>query len=180
MRYRKSIPAKHVSIIALSIATGAGVRVAIAIWGMSLPLHWAAAKIGLTEMLTFVNGLTLGAAAGFLTGAGIIIVADLAMGWAGAWTPFIAVIIGLIGIIGGLLGRLIGKLNLKFMGVAAVCLTGVSEILQTLWFALFFGIPFLGTFLMGIPSFAAALVNNFILFTTIGPWLIALLQRHLK
>ena len=176
----RKIPAKHISIIAMSMATGAGLRVAIAIWGMSVPLHWAVAKIGLTETLTFVNGLTLGVSAGFLTGAGIIIVADLAMGWAGAWTPFIAVIIGLIGIIGGLLSGFIRKPGRKFMGLAAVCLTVVSEILQTLWFALFFGIPFLETFLMGIPSFVAALINNFVLFTAIGPWLIEFLRRHLE
>lgn len=172
--------AKHISIVALSIATGAGLRIAIAIWGMSAPLHWAVAKIGLTETLTFINGLTLGVSAGFLTGLSIIVVADLAMGWAGAWTPFIAVIIGLLGVIGGLLRGLIRNPGLRFMGLSAVCLTVMSEVLQTLWFAWFFGIPFLGAFLMGIPSLVAALVNNFVLFTTIGPWLIESLKRYLE
>jgi len=177
---RRKIPAKHISIIALSIATGAGLRAVIAIWGTSTALHWATAKIGLTETLTFVNGLALGVSAGFMTGAGIIAVADLAMGWAGAWTPFIAVIIGLLGVIGGLLRKLIPNPNRRFMGFSAVWLTGVSELLQTLWFTWFFGVPFIGAFLMGIPSLIAALTNNFILFTAIGPWLIRLLRKYLK
>jgi hypothetical protein len=176
----RKIPAKHVSIVALSIATGAGLRAAIAIWGMSAPLHWVVAKIGLTETLTFVNGLALGVSAGFMTGVGIIAVADLAMGWAGAWTPFIAVIIGLLGMIGGLLRRLIPTPSRRLMGLSAVCLTGVSELLQTLWFAWFFGVPFIGAFLMGLPSLVAALINNFILFTAIGPWLIEVLKRYLQ
>jgi len=176
----KRTSTKHVSVIALSIAGGAGLRVAIAIWGTIVPLHWAAAKIGLTETLAFVNGLALGIFAGFFTGVGIIVVADVAMGWAGVWTPFIAGIIGLLGVIGGLLRRLIRNPGRRFMGLSAICLTGISEVLQNLWFAWFFSIPFLGVFLMGIPSLVAALINNLILFTAIGPWLIKLLKRYLE
>jgi len=180
MIHGKWIPAKTVALITLSIAIGAGLRAAVAIWGKIVPFHWAASKFGLTETLTFVSGFVFGSTAGFVTGAGIIAVADIAMGWAGAWTPFIAAIIGLLGIMGGLVQRAIKNPGKIVMGLSAIGLTAVSEILQNLWFSWFFGIPFFMALVTGIPSITMAFVNNFIFFTTVGPFFINLLKKHLK
>lgn len=114
------IPAKTIALITLSITMGAGLRSAIATYGKIVPFHWAASKFGLTETLTFANGLVFGPTAGFVTGAGIIAVADVAMGWAGAWTPFIAAIIELLGIIGGLMRRATQNPGKIVMGMSAI------------------------------------------------------------
>ena len=124
-------------------------------------------KIGLTETLTFVSGFVFGPMAGFVTGASIIIISDMAM-LPGAWTPFIAAIIGLIGVCASLIRKGVEKPTFRIMGISAVALTLMSEILQNTWVAVFYNVPISVAVIAGISSLIAALVNNLILFTTLG------------
>jgi energy-coupling factor transport system substrate-specific component len=121
----------------------------------------------LTETVTFVSGFVFGPMAGFVTGASIIIISDMAM-LPGAWTPFIAAIIGLIGVCASLIRKEVEKPSLRIMGISAVALTPMSETLQNTWVAVFYNVPISVAVMAGISSLITALVNNIILFTTLG------------
>jgi len=104
--------------------------------------------------------------------------------WAGPWTPIIAAIIGLLGVLGGLLRHVKENPNVVFLGVTAVVLTLVSEALQNLyttWFYMVSGIPLVEALVMafggGAVSMVTALLNNTVLFTTVVPRIIAITKR---
>ncbi len=133
-------------------------------------------KIGLTETLAFVTGFVYGSSVGFVTGSLIIVVSDLFV-LPGAWTPFVAAIIGMLGVCGGMIRR-ISNVTPSFvlLAASAISLTLLSESLQNLWVALFYNIPVVAAMVTGVPSLATALVNNVILFTTVGMKIVKLLE----
>lgn len=174
---RLNIPTKQLSAISLLVAAGAVLRIGLGWVALVSPInvYGVLVKIGLTETLAFVCGFVFGPLQGFITGALIIVVSDLFM-TPGPWTPFIAAIIGIIGIGGGVLRRFMGNPSIISLGISALILTLISEVLQDTWFACFFGIPIVASFLMGIPALITAFINNMILFTTMGPRIIKLIQ----
>lgn len=141
-----------------------------------IPLYGILIKVGLTETLAFVSGFVFGPALGFVTGAFIIVISDLLM-MPGPWTPFIAAIIGLLGVGGGAVRRVVGNPSALVLGASAAVLTVLSEFLQNAWFALFFNIPIAGALAMAIPSMLAAVANNIILLSTVGVKTIELIRK---
>jgi len=174
---RSNIPTKQLAAISLLVSTGAVLRIGLEWVALVLPIdtYGILIKIGLTETLAFVCGFVFGPLQGFITGALIIVVSDL-FTIPGPWTPFIAAIIGIIGIGGGVLRRFMRNPSIISLGVSALILTLISEVLQNTWFAWFFGVPIIATFLMGIPTLITAFINNTILFTTVGSRIIKLMQ----
>jgi len=174
---RLNIPTKQLAAISLLVAAGAVLRIGLGWIALVSPInvYGVLVKIGLTETLAFVCGFVFGPLQGFITGALIIVVSDLFM-IPGPWTPFIAAIIGIIGIGGGILRRFVGNPSIIALGISALILTLISEVLQFTWFAYFFGMPIVASFLMGIPTLITAFINNTILFTTVGPRIIKLIQ----
>jgi energy-coupling factor transport system substrate-specific component len=174
---RLNISTKQLSAISLLVAAGAVLRIGLGWVALVSPIniYGVLVKIGLTETLAFVCGFVFGPLQGFITGALIIVVSDLFM-TPGPWTPFIAVIIGIIGVGAGVLRRFMGKPSIIALGISALILTLISEVLQDIWFAYFFGMPIAASFLMGIPALITAFINNTILFTTVGPRIIKLIQ----
>jgi hypothetical protein len=193
------VSTKQLSTISLLSAVGAILRLGLgwAAYSMSnIPLPFGFSlygifiKMGLTETLAFVSGYAFGPVQGFLTGAFIIIVSDIFSVYGpGLWTPFIAVIIGLIGIFGGVFRRFKGNPTIMFLGVSAVVLTIMSELLQNIWFAWYMWAfympetPFLIVLVMslvgGVVSMVTALVNNVVLFIAISPRIIKVLKEVL-
>lgn len=191
------VPVEQLSAISLLSAVGVVVRAGLGWVAYSLPaaslpfgfsLYGIFIKIGLTETLAFVSGFALGSVQGFMTGALIVVVSDiLSMYGPGLWTPFIAMIIGLLGICGGFFRRFGENPGITFFGVAAVTLTIVSEFLQNLWFAWYMWAfympetPFLmvlaTSLLGGVASIVAALINNVVLFVMVAPTTINMLRR---
>jgi len=182
------IPVRQLAAISLLVATAAAVRVEMN-WvalALTVPIYGVFVKIGLTETLTFVSGFVFGPVQGFITGLLIIIVSDM-FTLAGLWTPFIAVIIGVLGLLGGLLRRFKANPSIMFLGAAAVALTMISELLQNIWFAWYmwaFYMPetafvaVLGMVLVsGIKSTVTALINNVVLFMAIAPTIIKALRE---
>jgi len=169
---------RQLSAIALLAALGAVMRIGFGKVALVVPLeiYGVFIKVGLTETLTFVAGFALGPLQGFLTGFLTVIVSDIFM-MPGPWTPFIAAIIGLIGVLSGILRRLADDPSKLFLGLSAIALTSMSEFLQNAWFALFFQIPLMPTLLMGIPSMVTALVNNVILFTLLGNRMVKMVRE---
>jgi uncharacterized membrane protein len=133
-------------------------------------------KVGLTETLAFVSGFVFGPPLGFLAGALIIVISDLFM-MPGPWTPFIAAIIGILGVGGGAIRRLVRNPSIVALGISAAALTILSEFLQNAWFALFFNIPLAAALATGIPSMLTAVANNILLLTTVGVKTIGLIQK---
>jgi hypothetical protein len=168
---------RRVAQTAVLIAVGAVVRASfsqLAMLSGPTPIYGILIKIGLTETLTFILGYAIGATAGLLGGASIIIISDLVV-IPGAWTPFIAGIIGLVfGVGGGAVHRIVkGGPTIKVLASSVALLTLLSEFLQNAWVTLFFGVPLYVTLAQGIPTLATALINNVVLLSTIGPRIIS-------
>jgi uncharacterized membrane protein len=140
------------------------------------PLYGVLVKVGLTETLAFVSGFAYGPAAGFFTGSLIIVISDL-FTLPGPWTPFIATIIGLLGSLGGIIGRHHSEPTFRTLVFSAAVLTLVSEFLQNSWVALFYAVPIAAAMATGAPSLITALTNNIILFTALGPRIVKLLRE---
>jgi uncharacterized membrane protein len=140
------------------------------------PLYGVLVKVGLTETLAFVSGFVYGSAAGFVTGSLIIVISDLFI-LPGPWTPFIAAIIGLLGLLGGIISRVHNEPTFRMLFLTAAVLTLVSEFLQNMWVALFYAVPIAAAMATGVPSLMTALTNNLILFTTLGPRIVKLLRE---
>jgi uncharacterized membrane protein len=136
-------------------------------------------KLGLSETLTFAAGFIYGPIVGFVTGFFIILLSDIAspLG-AGVWTPFIACIIGLLGICRGIIRWVRPRSTILMMSMSAVGLTLLSESLQNLWASLFYSVPIIPTMLSGLPSLVTAMANNIILFPTVGSKAIKFVQEH--
>lgn len=182
------IPVKQLSAVSMLVAVGASVRVGLG-WvalAVPIPLYGVLIKIGLTETLAFICGFVFGPIQGFITGALIIAVSDMFM-TTGIWTPFIAAIIGLLGIGGGILRRFRENPNVIFLGVMAVVLTMMSQLLQDIWFAWYMWAfympetPFLivlATSLVGgVSAAVTAIINNTVLFMAVAPRVIKVLQE---
>ena len=168
-------------MISTFIAIGAIVRIGVDQVGDMVPSTAFAVtiKFGLSETLSFVAGFTYGPVVGFLTGFLIILLSDMASPYgAGVWTPFIASIIGLLGICAGIIRRVRPRPTLLIMTVSAVGLTLLSETLQNLWAAIFYGAPIISTMTLGLPSLVAAMANNVVLFPTVGIRAIKFVQEH--
>jgi uncharacterized membrane protein len=143
------------------------------------PAYGVVIKLGLSETLSFVSGFVYGPIAGFVTGFMIILLSDMGSPYgAGAWTPFIASIIGLLGICAGIIRRAHPRSTTLMMLTSAVGLTLVSETLQNLWVSVAYGAPFIATMSLGIPSLIAAMANNIVLFPTVGTRAIEYVQAH--
>jgi hypothetical protein len=160
---------KWIALTAALIAVGAVSRIGIGSITMFMPppLYGWMIAVGLTETLTFISGFTLGPVAGFVTGASIIVISDIAT-IPGAWTPIIAIIIGMIGVFAGITRKLNRQLDFRTMAVSSILLTLMSETLQNLAIAVLFNTPIIATLVLGLPTLVVALANNFILFTTVG------------
>jgi len=141
-----------------------------------MPLYGILIKVGLTETLAFVSGFTFGPALGFLAGALIIVISDLFM-MPGPWTPFIAAIIGVLGVGGAAIRRIVGKPNVAVLSASAAVLTVLSEFLQNAWFAFSFNIPIAAALATAIPSMVTAIANNIVLLSTVGMKTIELIQK---
>jgi energy-coupling factor transport system substrate-specific component len=167
---------KQIAHVSTFIAIGAVARVGLADLAMvSRPIFGILIAVGLTETLTVINGFAYGPMAGFVTGFLIILISDI-MILPGPWTPFIAAIIGLIGLVAGIARRPDQMPTVRLFALSAVALTLMSELLQNTWVALFYSLPIAGVMVLGIPTLITALVNNLILFTTLGPRVIKLLR----
>ncbi|HUK50430.1 MAG TPA: hypothetical protein VLV18_05295 [Terriglobales bacterium] len=178
MTQRHIFNSKQIAFISAFIAIGAVVRIGVDQVAMVVvPLYAVIIKIGLSETLSFVSGLVFGPIAGFITGFSIILISDMAI-LPGAWTPFIASIIGLIGIFGGIVRYLRRKPTARMMLFFAVPLTLLSEFLQNAWVSLFFNTPLLITLASGAPSLVTALANNMVLFPTVGFETVKYLQNQ--
>ena len=182
---KANIPVKQLATMSMLVATAVAVRVSMSwlAFAVAIPIYGVIVKIGLSETLAFTSGFVFGPIQGFITGVLVIVISDL-FTWAGPWTPVIAAIIGLLGICGGLLRRLRKSPSVTFLGVTAVLLTLMSESLQNLyttWFYLVSGMPLIVALGMafsgGITSMITAIINNAVLFTTIVPRIISILQR---
>jgi uncharacterized membrane protein len=167
---------KQIAHVSTFIAIGAVARIGLdGLALMSAPLFGILIAVGLTETLTFIDGFVYGPMAGFVTGFLIILISDLVV-LPGPWTPFIAAIIGLLGLVAGTMGRSDRIPTVRLLAVYAVVLTLMSELLQNAWVALFYSLPIAGVMALGVSTLITALINNLILFTTLGPKAIRLLR----
>ena len=179
MPQSRTFNSKQIAFISAFIAIGAVVRIGIDEVAMVSPdtLYGIIIAVGLSENLSFVGGVMFGPVAGFITGFSIILLSDIAIA-PGPWTPFIASIIGLLGMCGGVLHYFRREPTMRLMLVSAVPLTLLSEFLQNTWVSLTFNTPIAATMLTGLPTLISALANNMILFPTVGYKTIRFLQNQ--
>ena len=175
------LSSRQVALISTFIAMGAVARVVVDQVGdvVPSPVFGIVIKFGLSETLSFVSGFVYGPVVGFLTGFLIVLLSDIASPFgAGAWTPFIGSIIGLLGVAAAVIRHVKSRPTVLMMTVSAVGLTLLSEFLQNLYVSLAYGVPIVGTMMAGLPSLVAAMVNNIILFPTVGTAAIGFVQQH--
>jgi len=182
------IVVKQLSAISLLVATAAAVRVGVnwVAFAVPIPAYGVLVKIGLSETLAFTSGFAFGPIQGFLTGVLIIVVSDI-FTLAGPWTPFIATIIGVLGLFGGIFRRFRQTQSIRFLALAALVLTLISEMLQNIWSGWYTWtfympeVPFMvvlaTTFVEGLPSAITAIINNTVLFMLVAPRIIKILQE---
>jgi uncharacterized membrane protein len=170
---------RQVAHVSTFTAIGAVSRIALDQLALAspTPVYGVLIAVGLTETLTFVDGFVYGPLTGFVTGALIIVVSDLAT-LPGPWTPFIAAIIGLLGVLAGIMARPPREPTFRLMAASAVVLTLLSESLQNAWVSLFYSTPFIGVMIVGLPTLIAAVINNLVMFTAVAPRIIRFLRRH--
>jgi uncharacterized membrane protein len=172
---------RQVALISTFIAIGAVVRIGVDQIGDMVPgtAFAVVIKLGLSETLSFVSGFVYGPIAGFVTGFLIIVLSDIGTPYgAGAWTPFIASIIGLLGICGGFIRRMRPRPTVLLMTVSAIGLTLLSETLQNLYTSIAYNVPIALSMSQGLPSLVSALVNNIVFFPTVGIKAIEFIQEH--
>ena len=172
---------KQIALISTFIAIGAVVRLGVAGVAASSPepVYGVLTKVGLTETLSFVSGFVYGPIVGFITGFLIILLSDIASPYGpGAWTPFIASIIGLLGLCAGFVRYVRPRPTVLMLVFSAVALTLLSEFLQNLWVSLTYNLPIALTMVTGIPSLITAWANNLILFPTVGMKTIKFIQEQ--
>jgi len=172
---------RQVALISTFIAIGAVVRIGVDQIGDMVPgtAFAIVIKLGLSETLTFVSGFVYGPIAGFVTGFLIIVLSDIGTPYgAGAWTPFIASIIGLLGICGAYIGRVRPRPTVLMMIISAIGLTLLSETLQNLYVSFAYGVPIILSMVSGLPSLVSALANNLVFFPTVGIKAIEFIQAH--
>lgn len=169
---------KQLAHVSTFIAIGAIARIGLDELALVSPgaLFGVLIKVGLTETLTFINGFVYGSVTGFVTGSLIIVISDLFL-LPGPWTPFIAAIIGLLGVLAGIIRRRYSEPTLRLLLISAAVLTLISEFLQNTWVALFYAVPIAAAMVAGVPSLITALLNNLVLFATLGPKIIKLLRE---
>jgi uncharacterized membrane protein len=177
--YTLQLKSKQVACVSTLTAIGAVTRIALSEFAISSPqpLYGILVKLGLSETLAFIDGFVYGPATGFLTGFLIILISDMFV-LPGPWTPYIAAIIGLVGMLAGIARRLASDMTVAKLAACAVVCTLVSELLQNTWIVVFFNISIVVTFITGFPSLVTALVNNVVLFPTVGLRIIRHLQRN--
>jgi len=166
------IPIRQLTAISLLVATAAAVRVAV--------------KIGLSEALTFTSGFAFGPVQGFVTGFLTIVVSDL-FTWSGIWTPFIAAIVALIGLVAGIIRRFKMNPSTRFLGVSAIALITTSEVLQNVWFGWYmwsfylpetsFSTVLAASLVDGLPSMITSVASNTLLFTIVVPRILRILKE---
>ena len=182
--FRPQINSRELSLVSAFIAIGAATRIVLGRLALEMPppVFGVLIKVGLTETMAFFSGFVFGPGAGFLTGALIIVISDIYT-FPGPWTPFIAAIIGLFGLIAGIIRRYVDPLGPVKLGLCAAALTVLSEFLQNSWVTLFYGLPIIVTMMNGLPSAITALVNNVVIIGASGPRVIRLIrgaaQRHM-
>lgn len=175
--YVLQLNSKQVASVSTLTAIGAVARIVLAEFAMSSPqpLYGVLVKVGLSETLAFIDGFVYGPAIGFLTGFLIIVISDMFV-LPGPWTPYIAAIIGSVGIFAGITRRLVSEPTAKKLVACAVVFTLASELLQNTWVAVFFNVSIIVTIITGIPSLVTALANNIVLLPTVGLRVIKHLQ----
>lgn len=175
------LSSRQIALISTFIAIGAVVRLIVDQVGALSPepVFGVVIKVGLSETLSFVSGFVYGPIVGFITGFLIIVISDIVSPYGpGAWTPFIASIIGLLGICAGFIGYVRARPTALMMMLSAVALTLLSEFLQNLWVSLTYNVPIMVTMATGIPSSITAVANNLILFPTVGMKAIRFIQAQ--
>jgi len=193
-----NVSTKQLTAISLLSAVGAVSRIGLSWVALSVPyvplpfgfsFYGIFVKIGLTETLSFASGFAFGPVQGFLTGVLIIVVSDIfSVNGPGLWTPFIAAIIGLLGVLGGVFRRFKENPSTAFLAVSAVILTMISELLQDAWFAWYMWAfympetPFLMVLVTslvgGVASIVTGLVNNVVFFTALSPMIMKTLKQQ--
>lgn len=193
-----NVSTKQLATVSLLSAVGAVSRIGLVWVAFSVPyvplplgfsFYGIFVKIGLTETLAFVSGFAFGPVQGFLTGVLIIVISDIfSASGPGLWTPFIAAIIGLLGVFGGVFRRFKENLSTVFLAVSAVILTMMSELLQDIWFAWYmwafympetpFLIVLVTSLVGGVASIVTGLANNVVFFTALSPRIIKILKQQ--
>ena len=126
----KTKDSKTLSIVAMLSSLSAASRIFFAPLAQVTPSDW----------ITFSGGFCFGLSAGFVIGTLTILISNFVLGH-GAWTIFQIVGLGLIGIIGGLIGKLTRKWKVKSYSLLLAACAFLYDYITNIWFLLFLPYP---------------------------------------
>jgi energy-coupling factor transport system substrate-specific component len=166
----RAVPAQELALVAALSALATASRVLFA----SLP------NVKPVTFIVLVSGIGLGPGAGFMVGATTALVSNFFFGQ-GPWTPWQMVAWGLVGVVGGLMGRRgrrPGRWELMLVGGALSLAFGW---LVTLWMFIAFSAhtwpALFALYAQGLPFDVAHVVATVLCAALLGPQAIAIITR---
>ncbi len=163
---------KEVALVSMVVALGAAGRLLFA----------AAPNVSPVDWLTLCTGMVFGPLTGFSVGASTMLVSNFWLGQ-GPWTPYQMLGMGLLGIVGGLLGRWKGAIGARSLAIVGLIWGFVYGVITTLFWTLMFSASsnwtsFVGYLLSGLPFFALQGVGNGVLLYFLGKRTIRMFERY--
>ena len=161
---------KEISVVSMIIALGSAGRILFVALPNVSPVDW----------LTLCSGIVFGPVTGFTVGAGIMMVSNFWLGQ-GPWTISQMVGMGLLGVIGGGLGRVPGSRSRYLLaGVGAVWGPLYGTITTFFWMLYVSSaswVSFTGLWLSGLPFYLLQGGGNAVLIWLLGERTVSIFQR---
>ena len=153
------------------------VAIACALRALRIPIQ----GIQMTNWLVILAGLSLGAHAGFLTGALVPLLSNIYLGQ-GAWTPWQMLAWGLLGALAGWIGRTRASHNRWLMAVISILLSYAYGLVMNLETYLYsvgtkYATGFWAVIGLGLPGDTIGAVTTAVLVAITVPWAIDLIRR---
>jgi len=142
------------------------------------------AQITPSDWITFSVGFCFGPSAGFVVGALTILISNFVLGH-GVWTIFQMFALGLIGIIGGVIGKFTQKWKVKTYSLLLAACAFLYDYITNIWFLLFLPYPktlewYLIICIMGFKFDMMHAIGNFLFMYVFSENTFHILERYRK
>jgi energy-coupling factor transport system substrate-specific component len=162
---------KEIALVAMVIGLGSAGRVLFALAPNISPVDW----------LTLCTGIVFGPVTGFTVGAGTMLISNFYLGQ-GPWTIYQMVGMGLLGVLGGLLGKWRSMLGTKSLVTVGLAWGFIYGIITSLFWVLMISSTLnwasFATYLAsGIPFYTMQGIGNALLLMFLGERTLVVLER---
>ena len=161
---------KEISVVSMIIALGSAGRILFVALPNVSPVDW----------LTLCSGIVFGPTTGFTVGAGIMMVSNFWLGQ-GPWTISQMVGMGMLGLVGGVVGRVPGLRRRHALAAIGFIWGPVYGTVTTFFWMLYVSsvswVSFAGLWASGLPFYLLQGVGNLVLLWILGERTVGIFQR---